>query len=95
MENRTKETGERGLTTPALPNRKAQWILGKDVPFLWSPTMPAAWREGREPGVPGEDVQLDAEMSYCTFWEDFLKPKRGDAHCSLGERSALGFDNKG
>lgn len=29
------------------------------------------------------------------FLEDFVKPKRRDAHCSLGERSALFLNNKG
>lgn len=91
-----RRTRRSGLTSPALPTGEAQWILGNDLPFLWSLTMPAARREGQETGTPGEDVQLDAEDEEpFMFWEDFLKPKRRDAHCSLGERSALFFNNKG
>lgn len=56
-----RRTRRGGLTSPALPTGEALWIFEKDLPFLQSLTMPAAWREGQETGAPGEDVQLDAE----------------------------------
>lgn len=56
-----RRTRSSALTSPVLPTGEAQWISGNDLPFLWSPMMPGARRDGQECGAPAEDVQVDEE----------------------------------